>query len=103
METEKDFSRYGRVNYILAKRLELLGEVERLQHSLGVLGDVAYTCETAADFFLYQVHARWEEYQRNIRKRPNQGAIAVEDVGRLFPFNAFFASAPQPLFKVKFQ
>ena len=39
--------RYGRVNYVLAKRLELLEEVTRLQKSLGVPGDVAYTCETA--------------------------------------------------------
>jgi len=31
LETEKDFSRYGRVNYVLAKRLDLLMEVQRLQ------------------------------------------------------------------------
>lgn len=48
-------SRYGRVNFILALRLQLLKEVERLQQSLGVAGDVAYTCETAGHFFLYQV------------------------------------------------
>jgi len=47
--------RYGRVNYVLAKRLELLDEVARLQASLGVQGDVSYTCETAAHFYLYQV------------------------------------------------
>lgn len=27
LETEKDFSRYGRVNYVLQKRLDLLKEV----------------------------------------------------------------------------
>ena len=52
LETEKDFSRYGRVNYVLAKRLELLEEVSKLQKSLGVVGDVSYTCETARYFFL---------------------------------------------------
>merc|ERR1719318_1675345 len=62
LETEKDFSRYGRVNYVLAKRIELLDEVTRLQKSLGVVGDVAYTCETARYFFLYQILSRWEEY-----------------------------------------
>jgi hypothetical protein len=41
------YLRYGRVNYVLAKRLELLDEVSRLQKSLGVQGDVAFTCETA--------------------------------------------------------
>ena len=48
-------SRYGRVNYVLAQRLELLEEVKRLQGSLGVTGDMSYTCETAGYFFLYQV------------------------------------------------
>ena len=48
-------SRYGRVNYVLAQRLELLTEVGRLQQSLDVPGDVAYTCETAGHFYLYQV------------------------------------------------
>ena len=32
-----------------------LSEVGRLQTSLGVHGDVAYTCETAGHFYLYQV------------------------------------------------
>ncbi|KAG0422808.1 hypothetical protein HPB47_001399 [Ixodes persulcatus] len=54
LETEKDFSRYGRVNYVLGKRLQLLEEVSRLQESLGVTGDVSYTCETAGYFYLYQ-------------------------------------------------
>lgn len=48
-------SRYGRVNYVLAQRLELLEEVARLQQSLGVPGDVSYTCETAGHFYMYQV------------------------------------------------
>ena len=48
METEKDFSRYGRVNYVLAKRLELLEEVSKLQKSLGVVGGVSYTYKTVS-------------------------------------------------------
>lgn len=51
--------RYGRVNYVLAQRLELLQEVARLQSSLGVQGDVSYTCETAGHFYLYQVLILW--------------------------------------------
>lgn len=34
LETEKDYSRYGRVNFVLAKRLDLLEQVGRLQVSL---------------------------------------------------------------------
>ncbi len=42
LETEKDFSRYGRVNYVLAKRMELLERVDKLQASLGVQGKVIF-------------------------------------------------------------
>ncbi|XP_013382213.1 intron-binding protein aquarius-like isoform X1 [Lingula anatina] len=98
LETEKDFSRYGRVNYVLAQRLELLEEVGRLQESLGVPGDVAYTCETASYFYLYQVLARWEEFLSKVKVKPGQ-AEAVEKIAELFPFTKFFENAPQPVFK----
>ena len=68
LSTEKDFSRYGRVNFVLGQRLELLDEVGRLQTSLGVSGDVAYTCETAGYFYMYQVLARWEKFLSKISK-----------------------------------
>ena len=37
LDTDKDFSRYGRVNFILALRMELLKEVERLQVGSGLI------------------------------------------------------------------
>ncbi len=98
LETEKDFSRYGRVNFILAKRMELLQEVARLQESLHVEGDVAYTCETAGYFYLYQVLARWEAYMAEIK--PGKGKnVEVSKLKELFPFTKFFENAPQPVFK----
>ncbi|XP_076762363.1 RNA helicase aquarius [Xylocopa sonorina] len=101
LETEKDFSRYGRVNYVLAKRLDLLMEVQRLQESLNVKGDVAYTCETAGHFFMYQILTRWERFEARIKQRQGTGnstshAIIVDEE---FPFHKFFDNAPQPLFK----
>ncbi|CAM9839047.1 unnamed protein product [Lampetra fluviatilis] len=102
LETEKDFSRYGRVNYILARRLELLHEVGRLQESLGVPGDVSYTCETAGHFFLYQVMSRWEEFQSKVRPASSGDkggtAEAAAAIAAHFPFDCYFANAPQPLF-----
>lgn len=65
------------MNFILALRMELLKEVERLQGSLGVHGDVAYTCETAGHFFLYQVIARWEEYASRVRTLANKVSWAM--------------------------
>lgn len=93
LETEKDFSRYGRVNYVLAKRLDLLSQVQRLQESLGVTGDVSYTCETAGHFYLYQVIAGWEKFLSTIGKEHT-----AQDFAKLFPFTKFFDNAPQPLF-----
>lgn len=98
LETEKDFSRYGRVNYVLAQRLELLQEVERLQGSFGVTGDMSYTCETAGYFYLYHVLARWEEFLSKLRSQKERN---VEKIAELFPFTNFFENAPQPLFKGK--
>lgn len=34
----KDFSKFGRVNYTLKRRLELLAEVQRLAETIGVEG-----------------------------------------------------------------
>merc|ERR1719508_301888 len=99
LETEKDFSRYGRVNYVLAKRIELLDEVTRLQRSLGVTGDVAYTCETAGYFYLYQVQSRWEEYLHKVAAHDNENNVSLEQVKEWFPFTSFFSNAPQPLFR----
>ncbi|KAK6481299.1 RNA helicase aquarius-like isoform X2 [Huso huso] len=98
LETEKDFSRYGRVNYVLARRLELLREVGRLQESLNVPGDVSYTCETAGHFYLYQVMSRWEEYLSKVKTKPGK-QVDVQDVSRHFPFHKYFSNAPQPVFK----
>ncbi|GFV81916.1 RNA helicase aquarius [Trichonephila clavipes] len=100
LETEKDFSRYGRVNFVLAKRLELLNEVGRLQESLNVPGDVSYTCETAGHFYMYHVLARWEEFLSNVKHSKNKKVPATQ-IADCFPFAKFFDNAPQPLFKGK--
>ncbi|CAF1275357.1 unnamed protein product [Rotaria sordida] len=97
LETDKDFSRYGRVNYILKKRLELLEKVERLQKSLQVPGDLSYTCETAAHFYMYNVLSRWEEYLSKINQSNNNLDILIN----LFPFKEFFSDLNYNLFDNK--
>ncbi|XP_017062116.1 RNA helicase aquarius isoform X1 [Drosophila ficusphila] len=101
LETEKDYSRYGRVNYVLAKRMDLLSQVQRLQEALGVSGDNAYTCETAGYFYLYNVMARWEKFQSQMSvHREESDTEKLRSVfEKEFPFAKFFADAPQPLFK----
>ncbi|KAI3936782.1 hypothetical protein MKW92_043376 [Papaver armeniacum] len=62
LATDIDFSRQGRVNAMLVRRLELLSEVERLARSLQLPEDVGYTCETAGYFWLLHVYSRWEQF-----------------------------------------
>ncbi|XP_054156654.1 RNA helicase aquarius-like [Oppia nitens] len=98
LDTSKDFSRYGRVNYVLAKRLDLLGQVEQLAKSLNIQSDVGYTCETAGYFYLYNILSRWERYLSKLRTI-DRTIRTPEVVAQLFPFHKFFATAPQPLFR----
>ena len=91
LETEQDFSRHGRVNYVLAKRIHLLEKVDKLKVSLKVVGDVGYTCETALDFSTYHVKDRWKTFLENASKNES-----VNYVNNAFPFKEFFSDAPQP-------
>ena len=100
LETEKDYSRYGRVNYVLNKRIELLEEVTRLKESLGVHGDMGASCETAGYFFLHHILSRWEKYLATVEVVLD-APVLVEDIDNNFPFHVFFSNAPQPLFKGK--
>ncbi|XP_050542377.1 RNA helicase aquarius [Daktulosphaira vitifoliae] len=103
LETDKDFSRYGRVNYVLAKRLQLLDEVQRLQHIMNVKGDMSYTCETAMHFFWSHVLPQWDTYLTTLKnlEENTDNAIAVTAVQDIFPFTLFFSDAPQPLFNCR--
>jgi len=92
LETEKDFSRYGRVNYVLQQRLALLKEVNRMQQSLGVKGDVSYTCETAGHFYLYQVLSRWEKFEEDIKNFQEAVLEKKEEFSGYFLFIMFFSS-----------
>lgn len=107
LDTEKDFSRYGRVNYVLTKRLELLDEVDRLAKSLEdvVCDTAAYSCETAVHFYLNYVLPKWELFSGNIKKliegikKEESLNKLIEQLEESFPFKTFFANAPHGLFK----
>ena len=89
---EDQFSRLGRVNWSLARRIELLGQVQRLANTLGVPGDVGYSCETAGYFYAEHVLPKIESFRRRLDK------AGAEDTSRLFPFSAFFDDAVPPVF-----
>ncbi|KAL7062085.1 hypothetical protein AAHC03_0438 [Spirometra sp. Aus1] len=102
LATTKDFSRYGRVDYILSRRLELLQKVALLRKSLEVeipvtsaeatdqtddkesgvtslttkrlesTGGRMDTCETSQYFFLQDVLPRWENFAAEAAKALQQ-------------------------------
>ena len=110
-----DFSRAGRVNAALARRLQLLAEVERLARHAGVSppggvvvtgtggeGDgpspssapASYTCETAAHLWLLHVLAPWEKFSAGLAgARASPAGLTPALVRNTFPFAAYFADA----------
>lgn len=96
LDTEEQFSRVGRVNAMLMRRLELLSEVERLTKSLKVPEGIAYTCETAAHFWLLHVLSRWEKFSSAVKAQKSTNPNGC--VAELFPFKDFFSDAPNALF-----
>jgi len=94
LDSDKNMSRYGRVNYILKDRQALLGEIGRLADTLEGVDTTQFTCETAGHFQLYHVQSRWEKFTAAVT-----GAKDAAAVQAAFPFHDFFATAPQPVFK----
>ncbi|KAK7310334.1 hypothetical protein RJT34_07787 [Clitoria ternatea] len=94
LATDLDFSRQGRVNSMLLRRLELLSEVERLARSLQLPEDVGYTCETAGYFWLLHVYSRWEQFLAACAENKEKPTFVRDR----FPFKEFFSDTPHPLF-----
>ncbi|KAL2560065.1 hypothetical protein AAZV13_20G000600 [Glycine max] len=94
LATDLDFSRQGRVNAMLVRRLELLSEVERLARSLQLPEDVGYTCETAGYFWLLHVYSRWEQFLAACAENKEKSTFVRDR----FPFKEFFCDTPHPVF-----
>ncbi|GAA0161608.1 RNA helicase [Lithospermum erythrorhizon] len=94
LATDLDFSRQGRVNAMLVRRLELLSEVGRLARSLKLPEDVGYTCETAGYFWLLHVYSRWEQFLASCAENKDKPTFVKDR----FPFKEFFSDTPQAVF-----
>lgn len=68
LDTEADFSKYGRVNHMLARRLELLERVDKLARSLDVVDDVAHGCEMAEQFYRAHVVPKVNQYKKKVKE-----------------------------------
>jgi len=83
IDSKQDFSKWGRVNHMLQRRMDLLAKVERLAETFKLHGeDAAYTCENAQHFFLHHVRYRWEEFRKKLTLAGKDGAGIHKVLGK---------------------
>lgn len=84
VEINNMFSKQGRVNWSLMRRLQLLAQVQRLGKSLsgtetvGSIGDVGSSCETAAYFQLEFIQSRIEKFRIEVERVASERASGIE-------------------------
>jgi intron-binding protein aquarius len=94
------FSKQGRVQWCLLRRLQLLAQVQRLASSLSIPGDFGSNCETSMYFQKIYLQSFVERYYTQIQ---NHDGARNDVIQMYFPFHAFFSDAPQPLFQGAFE
>ncbi len=100
IDSDFDFTKLGRVNYILSRRAKLLEEVQLISESLGVSGAAergpdgspSYTCETAEYFYLHHVQKRIQIFKSSVKDEKDESAIS-----ELFPFKKYFGLSDESL------
>ncbi|KAJ5309076.1 hypothetical protein N7508_004455 [Penicillium antarcticum] len=95
LDTESNYSKHGRVESFLDNRNYYLSEVMRLAASLGVEGAHGNSCETAGYFNTVYIQPTWAKFW----DRANSEEVSTADIIASFPFQSYFANAPQPLFE----
>ena len=104
------FSKQGRVDWTLTRRMHLLEQVQRLAVTINVPGDVGYTCETAEYFRLEHIQSRIEKFYIDLASFSASTVISDEStpvgisaVQKAFPFTNYFLDTPKPLFTGEYQ
>lgn len=93
---EKDFSKNGRVNYMLSRRIELLNLVLKLAHSLNIFTFEEYTCEHAINLYEYGgVKEKIDLFKDEIKKKIGNTQITTDIFYEIFPFKNFFNLSPE--------
>ena len=63
LNLKHDFSKFGRINYMLNLRIEYLSDAQLLAQTINHSEDRCATCETAILFFNYQILQLWEDFE----------------------------------------
>ena len=91
LEVSEDFSKNGRVNFMLTRRIILLDEVNKLAKSINNFTHEEYTCESAINFFEIQIKPRFNEFEKKIENLKKTGS-KINEIETIFPFTKFFIS-----------
>eukprot|EP00871_Galdieria_phlegrea_P002187 jgi/Galph1/296/GphlegSOOS_G5058.1 len=89
------FSREGRVNYMLQKRLEDLQEIHHFAQSLMLPGDYSYSCENAHVLFQTYFLPLKEEFFRKLTSHEKSSKLVAD----IFPFTKFFSASGDTIFR----
>ncbi|KAJ5222527.1 uncharacterized protein N7469_008767 [Penicillium citrinum] len=93
LDTDSNYSKFGRVESFLDNRNYYLSEVMRLASSLRAEGAHGNSCETAGYFNTVYVQPAWAKFWDQAKSE-----ASIEDIVTAFPFHDYFSNAPQPLF-----
>lgn len=94
LDTDTNYSKYGRVESFLENRTHLLAEVNRLAASIGALGAHGNSCETADYFNMVYIRPAWTKFW----DKAHSESASVEEIALSFPFHSYFSDAPNALF-----
>ncbi|KAJ5675733.1 hypothetical protein N7462_008630 [Penicillium macrosclerotiorum] len=94
LDTDTNYSKYGRVESFLDNRNIYLSEVMRLAASIQAEGAHGNSCETAGYFNTVYIQPAWAKFW----DRANTEEVSNEEIITSFPFHLYFSNAPQPLF-----
>lgn len=94
LDTDASYSKFGRVETFLEKRVNYLSEVDRLAASIGAEGAHGNSCETAGYFNTVYIVPAWRKYWDSVKLNES----STDDIIAKFPFHTFFSNAPQPVF-----
>ena len=89
LEVTEDYSKNGRVNFMLARRMVLLDQVNKLAKSIEIFSHEEYTCESSLNFYEIHVKTRFNEFEKKYENSKKMSGIIL-DIEPIFPFVKFF-------------
>jgi intron-binding protein aquarius len=95
LESGETWSKSGRINVFMERRIEVLKQCEKLAASLDQPVDHAYSCEAAEYFFTSHVEPIWHQYRS---QHVDIASHSKSDLVDKFPFAKFVRTIKPELF-----